>query len=166
MKSIKSRFFKTKPVPIVHGNMSRRPKHQLSVHQVNLKMSLSMFLTTLVRSSIVTDCTCTINHTLHACVTEVNAVVLPGRVPAYKSSDIQQHYTKRQVCELYQQAVSVQSMNPVSNSTFTSLWWQLLPHVIVMKPMSDLGWMCQKNSAAITRSATQPEGEKTLVCKN
>ena len=44
-----------------------------------------MFLTTLVRSSIVTD---SINHTLHARVTEVDEVVLPGRVPGYKSSDI------------------------------------------------------------------------------
>ena len=102
-------------------------------------------------------------------VTEVNAMILPGRVPGYKSSDIQllpSSTTKHQVWELYQQAASVESMRPVSYSTFTSLWRQLLPHVVVMKPMSDLCWMCQKNSTAITRSANRPEGEKTLVCKN
>ena len=83
-----------------------------------------------------------------------------GRVPGYKSSDIQllpSSTTKRQVWE---------SMRPVSYSTFTSLWRQLLPHVVVMKPMSDLCWMCQKNSTAITRSANRPDGEKTLICKS
>ena len=102
-------------------------------------------------------------------VTEANVMILPGRVPGYKSSDIQllpSSTTKRQVWELYQQAASVESMCPVSYSTFTSLWRQLLPHVVVMKPMSDLCWMCQKNSTAITRSANRPEREKTLVCKS
>ena len=93
-------------------------------------------------------------------------MVLPGRVPGYKSSDIQllpSSTTKHQVWELYQQAASTQSMRPVCYSTFTSLWRQLLPHVVVMKPMSDLCWMCQKNSTAITRSANRPEEDKTLV---
>ena len=36
--------------------------------------------------------------------------------------------------------------------------------VVVMKPMSDLCWQCQKNSTAITRSANRPEEEKTSVC--
>ena len=96
-------------------------------------------------------------------------MVLPGCVPGYKSSDIQllpSSTTKHQVWELYQQAASAQSMRPVCYSTFTSLWQQLLPHVVVMKPMSDLCWMCQKNSTAITRSANRPEEEKTLVCKS
>ena len=96
-------------------------------------------------------------------------MVLPGRVPGYKSSDIQllpSSTTKHQVWELYQQAASVEYMRPVSYSSFTSLWRQLLPQVVVMKPMSDLCWMCQKNSTAITRSANRPEEEKTLVCKS
>ena len=93
-------------------------------------------------------------------------MVLPGHVPRYKSSDIQllpSSTTKHQVWELYQQAASGGSMRSVSYSSFTSLWQQLLLHVVVMKPMTDLCWMCQKNSAAITRSANRPEEEKTLV---
>ena len=93
-------------------------------------------------------------------------MVLPGRVPGYKSSDIQllpSSTTKHQVWQLYQQAAGVESLRPVSYATFTSLWRQLLPHVVVMKPMSDLCWMCQKNSTAITRSSNRPEEEKTLV---
>ena len=76
-------------------------------------------------------------------------MILPGRVPGYKSSDIQllpSSTTKHQVGELYQQAANVESMHPVSYSTFMSLWWQL-PHVVMMKPMSDLCWMCQNSTA-------------------
>ena len=45
-------------------------------------------------------------------------MVLPGRVPGYKSSDIQllpSSTTKHQVWELYQQAASVEYMHPVSS---------------------------------------------------
>ena len=90
-------------------------------------------------------------------------MVLPGRIPGYKSSDIPSSTMKHQVWLLYQQAAGVESLHPVSYATFTSLWQQLLPHVVVMKPMSDLCWMCQKNSTAITRSSNRPEEEKTLV---
>ena len=92
-------------------------------------------------------------------------MVLPGRVPGYKSSDIQllpSSTTKHQVWQLYQQAVGEESLRPVIYATFTS---QLLPHMVVMKPMSDLCWMCQKNSTAITRSSNRPEEEKTLVSR-
>ncbi|MCG8621417.1 MAG: hypothetical protein MJE68_05355 [Proteobacteria bacterium] len=67
-------------------------------------------------------------------------MVLPGRIPGYKSSDIQllpSSTTKNRVWELYQEAAGVQSMRPVGYSTFTRLWRELLPHVVVMKPMSD-----------------------------
>ena len=53
-------------------------------------------------------------------------------------------------------------MRVVAYSTFTQLWCQLLPHVVVMKPMSDLCWVCQLNSTAIMRAANRPE-EKSIV---
>ena len=31
-----------------------------------------------------------------------------------------------------------------------------------MKPMSDLGWVCQQNSTAIMRAANRPEEEKSI----
>ena len=99
-------------------------------------------------------------------VIEANAMVLPGRVPGYKRSDIQllpSSTTKHNVWELYQQAAAVGSTRPVCYSMFTFLWRQLLPHVVVMKPMSDLCWLCQQNSTATTRSANRPEEEKTQV---
>ena len=61
---------------------------------------------------------------------EANAMVLPGRVPGYKRSDIQllpSSTRKHQVWDLYQQAAAAGSTSPVSYSMLTSLWRQLLP---------------------------------------
>ena len=161
-KNIKSSYIKTGPVPRVHGNTGKQPKHHLTLQQIKDVVQYILTyagITLLYMSMHLQLLTWLCTH-----VTEANAMVLPGRVPGYKSSDIQLLPTKHQVWELYQQAASRESMRPVSYSTFTSLWRQLVPHVVVMKPMSDLCWQCQKNSTAITRSANRPEEEKTSVC--
>ena len=51
-------------------------------------------------------------------------------------------------------------------STFCIIWKQLTPNVMIMKPMSDLCWVCQKNSMAIMRAANTPEAEKSQVIKD
>ena len=93
-------------------------------------------------------------------------MLLPGRVPGYKSSDVKllpSSTTKHAIWELYLQAAATSVMRAVAYSTFTQLWRQLLPHVVVMKPMSDLCWVCQQNSTAIMRAANRPEEEKSIV---
>ena len=50
-------------------------------------------------------------------------------------------------------------------STFCILWKKLTPHIMVMKPMTDLCWICQKNSMVIMRSAHTPEAENSQVKK-
>ena len=93
-------------------------------------------------------------------------MLLPGRVPGYKDTDVKllpSSTTKHALWELYLQAAATDSMRTVAYSTFTQLWRQLLPHIVIMKPMSDLCWVCQQNSAAITRSANRPEEEKSSV---
>ena len=93
-------------------------------------------------------------------------MLLPGRVPGYKSSDVKllpSSTTKHAIWELYLQAAATSVMRAVAYSTFTQLWRQLLPHVVVMKPMSDLCWVCQQNSTAIMRAANCPEEEKSIV---
>ena len=95
-----------------------------------------------------------------------NAMLLPGRVTGYKDSDVKllpSSTTKHTIWELYIQAAVTSLMRAVSYSTFTQLWRQLLPNVVVMKPMSDLCWVCQQNSTAIMRSANRPEEEKSTV---
>ena len=71
--------------------------------------------------------------------------------------------TKNSIWKQYLQAAANSSMRALAYPTFTQLWRQLLPHILVMKPMSDLCWVCQQNSTAIMRSANHPEEEKSTV---
>ena len=113
-----------------HGNTGSRPKHQLPLQQVKdvtqyilnytgkKQHTCSHILYMHYKSHL--TCIYIYIYTVHACTTEANAMVLPGRVPEYKSSDIQllpSSTTKHKVWELYQQAASVESMHPVSYST-------------------------------------------------
>jgi len=94
-----------------------------------------------------------------------NAMLLPGRVPGYKDTDVKLlpcSTTKNSIWKQYLQAAANSSMRALAYPTFTQLWRQLLPHILVMKPMSDLCWVCQQNSTAITRSANHPEEKSTV----
>lgn len=100
---------------------------------------------------------------------DVNAMLLPGRVPGYKSSDVKllpSSTSKHALWELYVESATSGLLKPVGYSTFTRLWRQLVPHIIIMKPMTDLCWICQQNSTAITRAANRPEEEKSAVSVN
>jgi len=50
--------------------------------------------------------------------------------------------SKMFVYRKYKEALS----NPVGKSKFVMLWDELTPHVAVMKPSSDLCFMCQQNN--------------------
>ena len=94
-----------------------------------------------------------------------NAMLLPGRVPGYKDTDVKllpSSTTKNFIWKQYLQAAANSSMRALAYPTFTQLWRQLLPHILVMKPMSDLCWVCQQNSTAIMRSANHPEEKSTV----
>lgn len=54
-------------------------------------------------------------------------------------------------------------MHVVGYSTFTSLWRSLLQSWILMKPMTDLCWQCQKGSTAIHQSANHLEEKSAAV---
>ena len=102
----------------------------------------------------------------HVCTCDLgpHAMILSGRVPRYKSSDVQllpSSTTKHKIWE--QEAATINSMRPVGYSTFTRLLRELLPYV-VLKPMTDLCRVCQYNSTAITISSNQPIEQKTMVC--
>ena len=49
----------------------------------------------------------------------------------------------------------------VGESSFRSLWKQLVPYVVTSKPLSDLCWTCQKNNILVYRSANLAEPEKS-----
>ena len=130
--------------PRCHGNTRRLPTNSVSYVD---KQRVAQFLIT------------------HA---EASAILLPGRIPGYKRTDVQllpSSTTKRQVWLQY--CSSLQSLSEphhqVAYSTFCTIWRQLVPQIQVMKPMSDLCWICQSNSTAIMRAANHPEEEKSQV---
>ena len=95
------------------------------------------------------------------------AILLPGRILGYKRDDLQllpSSTTKREVWEMYHQsALATPDVKAVCYSLFCDLWNQLTPHVVVTRPMSDLCWICQKNSNLIMRAHNRPIEEKTTV---
>ena len=68
------------------------------------------------------------------------------------------------VFKLYQAASEAEGLTPTSYRSFCRLWRDNLAHVVVMKPMTDLCHVCQKNSTAIMRAANCPEELKSEVC--
>ena len=98
---------------------------------------------------------------------EEHAILLPGRIPGYKQDDVQllpSSTTKREVWQTYCLAAEgSDDIKAVCYSLFCSLWKQLTPQVIVTKPMSDLCWTCQQNSALILRANNRPVEEKSEV---
>ena len=130
--------------PHCHGNTKRLPSNTISFEDAKRTIN---FL---------------ISHT------EANAILLPGRIPGYKRSDLQllpSSTTKYQVWLQY--CASLQSLSTtyqqIAYSTFCTLWRRILPHVIITKPMSDLCWTCQSNNMKILQSANQPEESKSEV---
>ena len=87
---------------------------------------------------------------------EQNALLLPGRIPEYSRSDI-----KLLLCpkgKVYHSAAENADVHAVAYTTF---WRKPLPSVIIMKPMTDLCWTCQQNSAAIRQAANSSEATKS-----
>ena len=85
-------------------------------------------------------------------------MLLPGRIPGYKSMDVKllpSSAMKHGLWDLYIESAVTGMLLAVAYSTFTKLWRDLLPNVMIMKPMTDLCWVCQKNSAAISNDYTQ-----------
>ena len=125
-----------------HGNCHRQPSHSLSAEDMQYVVN---FLFT---------------------YGEDNAILLPGRVPGYKDSDRQllpSSTTKRAVWQKYLEALSTTNLREVKYSTFTMIWRKYCPSLTVMKPMTDLCKLCQRNSTVILRAANKPEAEKAKV---
>ena len=144
-KNIAKSFQENGFLPRVHGISKRLPHHCLSLPSVQHVIS---FL---------------VNYT------EENGLLLPGRLPGYRSSDMKllpSSTSKKGIWKLYQQATNeCDDVHAVAYTTFCHLWRTLLPSVILMRPMADLCWQCQQNSQTILRSANFPEVEKSEVLK-
>ena len=81
---------------------------------------------------------------------------LPGRLPAYKDYRIMllpPDMPKSAVYRLYSKSCQ--------NSTFIGLWNQLCPYIAVMKPATDLCFVCQQNANFLMKAANMPESVKS-----
>ena len=141
LKNIRKAFHQDGVQPRVHGNTRRLPKHTLTLESVEyvVRFLLNYF--------------------------EQHGLLLPGRVPGYARDDIKllpSSTSKRGIWKLYCGAADqVPEIHKVAYSTFCHVWKHQLPHLILMKPMTDLCWTCQKNSTAVLRSANCPDKDKS-----
>ena len=71
--------------------------------------------------------------------------------------------TQKAVWVQYKLSCDEAGLQAAAYTTFTSFWRQLAPQIKVMKPMSDLCWVCQKNSMAIMRVANRLDTAKPEV---
>ena len=91
---------------------------------------------------------------------EENAVVLPGRIPGYKSDDISllsSSDIKMSVWRAFKRACEETGKQAVCYTKFIKLWEQFYPNVVVAKPMTDLCLTCQQNTSKLLRSANLPD---------
>ena len=68
-------------------------------------------------------------------------------------------YARIQYCA----ACETTGIRAAGYKTFCILWKALVPHVTVMRPMTDLCSVCQHNSTALMRAANTPEEDKSEV---
>ena len=71
--------------------------------------------------------------------------------------------SKRSVYLQYMKAKGTLTYRLAPETTFYKIWRKYLPHVIITKPMTDLCWKCQHNSAAIVRSLNSAMQNQSTV---
>jgi len=72
--------------------------------------------------------------------------------------------SKRSLWKVFQ-ASADSNVRPIGYSTFCRLWRNLLPSILVIKPMTDLCWTCQKSNSSIIKSVNCSEQDKSEVLK-
>ena len=100
---------------------------------------------------------------------ETHGILLPGRIPGYKRMDLQllpTHMTKRGIWNDYIRANGPSSRRIAGYMSFINIWKKFTPHIMITKPRSDLCWVCQRNSVAITQAANSSEPHKLQVKMN
>ena len=132
MRNLVSSFKQIGVVPHTHGNSRRLPDKTLSFESVT---QIVKFLLNYV---------------------EQHGLLLPGRVPGYSRDDIKllpSSVSKQGIWKMYEKAMVQSKDRPAAYTTFCRYWRELLPSVVLMRPMTDLCWQCQQNSSAIMRAA-------------
>lgn len=95
---------------------------------------------------------------------EESAVLLPGRIPGFKKDNIcllLSSETKMNIWRAFKGACEETGKQAVCFTTFTKLWQQFHPDVVVAKPMTDLCPTCQQNTLRLLRSKNLPDRAKS-----
>lgn len=95
---------------------------------------------------------------------EENTVLLPGRIPGFKNDDIRllsSSETKMNVWRTFKTVCEEMGKQAVGYTSFTKLWQQFHPDLLIAKPMTDLCLTCQQNISKLLRSANLPDNEKS-----
>ena len=93
-----------------------------------------------------------------------NAVLLPGRIPGFKNDDIRllsSSETRKNVWRAFNRVCEETGKQAVGYTSFTKLWQQFHPDLLIAKPMTDLCLICQQNTSKLLRSANLPDNEKS-----
>lgn len=99
---------------------------------------------------------------------EDHALDLPGRVSSHARADIQllpSSTSKAEIYRLYVLSMNQLELRCVADSTFRSLWLELLPRIVLSRPMTDLCWECQRNNRAISVTSNLPDIVKQAKLK-
>lgn len=95
---------------------------------------------------------------------EENAILLPGRIPRFKTDDIRllsSCETKMNVWHEFQRVCEETGKQGLGYTSFTKLWQQFHPDLLISKPMTDLCLTCQQNTSKLVWSANLPNSEKS-----
>ena len=100
-----------------------------------------------------------------------NALILPGRVPAFKNPDLLLlpcEFTKKSIHKKYLAAVACTTeAESLPYSSFTELWRELLPNICIQKPRSDLCSVCKLDTMALSKLRSLDEDKrKELLERN
>ena len=125
-----------------HGNKGKSPKHALTVQDVQ---NVKQFL---------------VNYA------NKYGLPLPGRLPNFRNEKallLPSDKTKAEIHQDYVQAAEQLQYRKICVSEFKSIWLEQCPHILIMKPSTDLCHTCNFYAHSLTNSGNLTEEEKTEV---
>ena len=132
-------------IPRIHGNTGKSPKHAMTMMDVqNVKQFLLEY-------------------------GNKYGLPLPGRLPNFRDNKailLPSDKTKADIHQEYLKAAETMQYRRVSLSEFKTIWLEQCPHVLIIKPASDLCHKCQSYVNVISKGGNLTEEEKTDKLQN
>uniref|UniRef100_A0A8W8MKS9 Uncharacterized protein n=1 Tax=Magallana gigas TaxID=29159 RepID=A0A8W8MKS9_MAGGI len=123
----------------IHGNKGKSPKHALTMEDVK---RVKQFLISYANKY---------------------GLPLPGRLPNFRNEKtilLPSDKTKAEVHQEYLTLADEMSLRKICLSQFKTVWLEQCPHILIMKPATDLCHTCQSFSSTLSCSGNLNEEEK------